>query len=351
MMKLVTDPFSFKSGDLLDPEDLNYVWRYAAEAVADTVGRRFKEVAVPISFTKSVASGYAHTDNAELLRFRFKMPYAAFVTKAFLSGNITSTAQVDIRFIKVSTSQPPAGCPDPWLSADSTGGVAADVDDFIPSRFQLEIDEQYYIEISGANFTVNQLDLVVHILADRFMYYGDDLSGNLLYFGPTLVNDSNALDASAVALNQSNFTATGNFLEAVDSIVPTPEPFVVHNLILNSAPLINLRTFALPRLGSGRASAKVYAISLQFYCAVGVSTGTVLQFALLNSAGSNILSAFYTATGGETSGFVHLNAVTPLALTDTADNTPTLTASDYYVRFISTGAQTVDKAFGVLWVG
>lgn len=351
MMKLVTDPFIFTSGDLLDPEDLNYAWRHAAEAVTDTAGRRFKEVAVPISFTKTVASGYAHTDNAELLRFRFKMPYASFVTRAFLSGNITSTAQVDIRFIKVSTSQPPAGCPSPWLSVEETGGVAADVQDFSPSRFQLESDEQYYVEISGANFTVNQLDLVIHILADRFMYTGDDLSSNLLYFGPTLVNDSNVLDASVVALNQSNFTATANFLEAADSIVPTPVPFAVHGLILNSSPLINLRTFPLPRLGSGRASAKAYALSLHFYCSVGVPVGTVLQFALINSAGSNILSAFYTATGGETSGFVHFNAPATLALTDTADNTPTLPASDYYVRFISSGAQTVEKAFGVLWIG
>ena len=136
-MKLVTDPFKFTTGDVLDPHDINQVWRYASEGIADTAQRRYKEVVFPLSFTKSVSSGYAHTDNADLRRFRFEMPVAGFVTRAFLTGNITSSADVEVEIVRVSTGLPPAGCPDPWLRIDSTGGVAADVSDFGPVRFPL----------------------------------------------------------------------------------------------------------------------------------------------------------------------------------------------------------------------
>lgn len=349
-MKLVADPFTFVTGDVLDPHDINQVWRYGAEATIDNVSRRYKEVAFPLSFTKSVSSGYVNSDNVGIRRFRFEMPVAGFVTRAFLTGNITSSADVEVDILRVATGLPPSGCPDPWLRINSTGGVAADVGDFSPVRFPLLTGNQYDIIISGTNFTVNQLDLVVHILIDRFSVGGSDSSGSFV-FNPTLVNESNALDASVQSLNKGNMDAAGNIIETFGSNVPTPVPFVVHNVSLSSAPVINLRTFPVPRFGQGRSTPQAYALSLWVYASVGVTAGSIWQFALFNSAGSNLLSAFYTATGGETSFFVHFNAVTPVALTDTADATPATPASDYSVRFVSTQSINVEKAFGVLWVG
>jgi hypothetical protein len=352
-MKLVADPFKFVTGDVLDPHDINQVWRYGAEATIDNVSRRYKEVVFPLSFTKSVSSGYAHTDNADLRRFRFEMPVAGFVTRAFLTGNITSSADVEVEIVRVSTGLPPSGCPQPWLRIDSTGGVAADVSDFSPVRFPLLIGNQYDIQISGSNFTVDQLDLVVHMLIDRFAVGGSDSSGSFI-FSPALVNESNALDASVQSLNKGNMDAAGNIIEAFGSTAVTPVPFVTHGLNLFSVPEANLRRFPVPRFGQGRSTPQAYALSLWLYSSVPLTAGSQWQFGLFTSAGSNPFSAFYTADGGETSFFVHLNAAPPpappIALTDTADNTPATPASDYSVRFVSTQSINVEKAFGVLWV-
>ena len=348
-MKLVATPFKFVDGDVLDPHDLNQVWRYGAEATIDNVSRRYKEVVLPLSFTKSVSSGYVHTDNISLRTFRFQMPAAGFVTRAFLSGNITSSADVQILMQRVSPLGTPPGCTNPWMSIASTGGVAADVSEFSPLRFQLESGAQYDIIIDGSNFTVNQLDIVVHILIDRFAVGGSD-SSSFFVFNPSLVNENSALDASVQSLNKGNMDAAGNIIEAFGAAVPTPVPFAVHtlNLALGAAN-INVRTFPVPRFGQARSTPSACAMSLWVYSSVALTIGSQWQFSLVSSGGSTLLTAFYIATGGENQFFVHFN-FTPLALTDTADATPATPASDYLVRFISSQSVVVNKAFGVLWV-
>lgn len=347
-MKLVATPFKFVDGDVLDPHDLNQVWRYGAEATVDNVSRRYKEVVLPLSFTKSVSSGYVHTDNVGIRRFRFEMPLAGFVTRAFLSGNITSNADVQVDIFRVATGLPPSGCPTPWLRIDSTGGVAADVNDFSPVRFPLLAGNQYDIIIGGSNFTVNQLDIVVHILIDRFAVSGSD-SSSFFVFNPSLVNENSALDASVQSLNKGNMDAAGNIIEAFGAAVPTPVPFAVHTLNLSLSANINVRTFPVPRFGQARSTPSVCAMSLWVYSSVALTVGSQWQFSLVTSGGSPLLTAFYIATGGENQFFVHFN-FTPLALTDTADATPATPASDYLVRFISSQSVVVNKAFGVLWV-
>lgn len=352
-MKLVTSPFVFKTGDVLDPHDLNRVWRHAAEAVTDTFQRRFKEVPVSLSFSKDVATGYTNADNIGIRTFKFHTPTGnggrITITRAFLSGNINSAAEITVK-IQDSSLITPTGCTDPWLSIASTGSVDADVSDFNPARFKLEYNTEYQIrlESSGA-FTVNHLDLVFHIEADRFAAVGGDVVPT---FSPTFVSEADAVDATTQNSNKSNFDATTSNTNASSDYVYTPSCFVIHGLNVNSAATEPLRWFALPKFGNTRSTPVIMQLDLWFYANAVVGSGNTIEFELLDPSNVRIAAATFTTTGGgQQSGFATFE-LSPFynMYVSGVDSAASLPSYDLSVRFVSTTATTIEKAFGVVWM-
>lgn len=353
-MKLVTDPYAFKSGDMLDPADLNQVWRHAAEAVTDTFSRRYKEVPVVLSFTKTAATGYTNSDSAEVRQFRFRPPHYLFISEAFLNGNITSDNKVQITIKDAFTGQTPAGCTLPWLEVDSTGGVAADVSDVNPAQFQL-FSEEYIIEIVPlGTMTVNTLDLVFFVRSDIHFAAGADVAPVFL---PTLVSDSSSLDASVQSANKIAFEAACTPILPTLDYIGTPICFTVHGINLNLGAL-STRQFNIPTFygtnvpGLGRAQQKALQLSLWWKAPSARPVGETIEVQLY--WGLNLIASAVDAIAGTArdSGFIYTStfSLTDLLYWDIL-NASTDKSRDFYVRFVSSGAFNVEKAFGVLWVG
>ena len=353
MMKIVNDAFNFVNGDVLDPQDLNRLWQHCSEAVTDTFQRRYKEVPVVVSFTKDVATGYASTDNIGIRTIRFRTPLVnggrIAVTRAFLNGNINSNAEVTVNFENTS-GVVPTGCTDPWLSVASTASVDTDVSDTNPARFELVYNTEYVITLeSTGTFTVNHLDLVFHVQADRFAAVGGDVVPT---FAPVLVSESSNVDATVQAANQTNFEVAASSIHAQNDFVYTPTCFTAHGLNMSSAGTEPLRRFAVPKFGDTRATPVALQLDLWWYAASSVGAGNTIKFQLLDVAGIPVAEAVYTTSGGgQQSGFATfvIDPVVPLSIPG-VPAAITIFAYDYSVRFVSSTPTVIEKAFGVLWV-
>jgi hypothetical protein len=164
-MKVYDKPYTFIDGDVLDPRDLNGVWNYKREALADAAGRRYIESVFPLSFVKDCATGYADTDTADTRTFSFTAPADLYVTRAFLNGVFSAiNAEIKITITKNSTGTTPDGCTDPWLNVASDTPTGQEVQDRNPARFKLESGERYDILLdSSAAFTVTRLDVHFYV--------------------------------------------------------------------------------------------------------------------------------------------------------------------------------------------
>lgn len=340
-MKIIEQPWYFLIGDVLDPHDINNVWKYKQEALADAAGRRYIESVFPVSFVKDAATGYTASDNSDVLTFSFTAPADMYVTRAFLNG-VFSVQDDDIKITIVEnvSSNTPTGCTDPWLSVLSGSTLNEEVRDFSAARFKLVGGDRYDILLSSdGNFTVERLDVSFHVLSDRF---GFD-SANFPDFQPTLVNELSSLSQADQDANESNFATevgkltTGNY---------APACFTAHNFGV-SASVANQFKFPLPRIWDQRATPVIHSIDFQLKL-TAASAGTYTA-SIVNSVNTTMSPGVSITTTSNTAGYA--SAVINQSINSPFDAHITSAVQDYFVVVKrTTGSATIEKAFVTLWI-
>jgi len=336
-VKVISSPYTFIDGDVLDPRDLNRVWKYKQEALADAASRRYIESAVSISFAKDCATGYSNSDSAGIRTFTFKSPFDVYVTRAFLNGEFSAKSDEVVVYMKeTSSGNPPDGCTVPWLSISADEPLNEEVRDVSPARFKLAANTQYEILLdSAAAFTASRLDLTFHVLSDRFAF-GPEPS-----FSPTIVNEFSSLSQSTQSTNSSNFSSAVSGL-TTNSYAPVC--LSLHNVSTDNTSSPD-RRIPIPRIGDSRATPTAVSISFQFKRTAGTSTafyarivdagGTPLGLASLTTASTSTQLAFSTIN-------VNLHTST--------DSSSSVTANDYFLEVASAASATLEKAFVMVWI-
>lgn len=339
-MKVYDKPYTFITGDVLDPRDINGVWNYKREALKDAAARRYIESVFPLSFVKDCATGYAGTDTADTRTFSFTAPADLYVTRAFLNGVFSViNAEIKITIVKNSTGTTPVGCTDPWLNVDASATVNEEVRDLNPARFKLESGERYDILLdSSAAFTATRLDVHFHVLSDRFGFSSTTEPS----FQPFMVSEDLSTSFGIQNTNSSNFA---NEVAKLVEDNYAPVCFPLHDTSVSSSSFAG-RKFPLPRIDSGRSTATVVQMSLQIELASAVTGAYVAKIVdgtgtLLQSTVVNVTSPSVTGYGANT----FLQIITTGVSGSAAD-----TGQDYFVEITSTNAATIKKAFVTLWI-
>jgi len=283
-MRVITDPRRFISGTPLAPEDLNDVYNYARDAVADVAQRRWARFMVPYQWVTTVDAPYTEASGI-LLEHRFTCPLTCVVERAFLSADMTSAANVTVNIVKVSGGATPSGCSVPWLSTN--GAVASAAEDVNLDRFQFDAGAEYKITVaSTGTFTLSRFDLTLHVAVDRWTVAGVSAIPD---FDPTLFTDASARDATVVAANNAALAAqVALFSAALSACAPTT--YQAHNFI--STTDLDVLRFMVPRFSSVRAQCVAKRLYV-FGSMAAAFTGTIK--AILKTQ-ANVVLATATAT-------------------------------------------------------
>jgi hypothetical protein len=340
-MKVVSQPYTFYDGQVLDPEDLNRVWRYKQEALADAAGRRYIESVFPLSFVEDCSTGYTESTASQVRTFSFTAPADLYVTRAFLNGVFSAiNAEIKITIVKNSTGTTPAGCTDPWLNVAADATVTQEVRDLNPARFKLESGERYDILLdSSAAFTVTRLDVHFHVLSDRFAFGAEPK------FTPLLATEALNGTLAAQNLNDSTYgTQVGNLVE----LNYEPVCFVMHNQSINST-VASTRKFPVPQIGTTRGKASVYGANLYLHMnGSPPSQDYILE--LVNNGGSVLDSVTLSLTSPAVTGYVAASGWN-VSLEDASSDAASDTSKDRFIQLRTvSGSGTVGKAFITLWI-
>jgi hypothetical protein len=247
-MKVLTAPLTFVDGDILPPEDLNALYLYARDAVADVASKRWAKAVLPIQCTQVVGTNITEA-SAALLTHRFKCPVTCIVERAFLSANMTSSGEVTVVIIATGGSTP-TGATVPLLStAAAVTVMATDTNAINTDRFVLTAGTEYSLTITpaaGVTFILERFDITLHVAVDRWTLAG---TTSVPDFDPTLVTDASARNATVVAANNTALTTEANkFAAALGACMPMV--FHVHGFL--DVTDADLRTITIPRISSAR---------------------------------------------------------------------------------------------------
>jgi len=338
-MKVYDKPYTFINGDVLDPHDINDVWRYKQEALADASARRYIESVVPLSFVRTSQTAYVYTDTAAVRTYSFTPPDDVYVTRAFLVATLSSiAADVNIT-LKANGTTVPTGCTDPWLTIASDADTGQEIRDLNPARFKLEGGTRYEItlESTGA-FVATQFDVTFHIVSDRF---GFD-SANEPDFQPTLVSEDIGLVEAIQDANETNF-ATEVAKLGVGSYAPVT--YCLHNVSSDNT-FTDERTFRIPRIDNDRAPATIKRASM--WVGFDANVNTIFTIEIVDE-GSSVVAGSTFPVPTSTFGYKDLTGLS-ISLSASGSGLAADSGEDYAVRFKTSTSLTVHKAFIVLWI-
>lgn len=292
-MKVLTAPITFVTGDALVPADLNALYSYARDAVADVASKRWAHGIVPIQCVQLVGTTITQASGA-LLVHRFKCPVTCIVTRAFLSANMTSDNEVTVAITATAGGATPTGATSPWLTTrGAVTSAATDTEDINTDRFVLTAGTEYSITIATAsgNFALSRFDVTMHVAVDRWTLAG---TTSIPDFDPTLVTDASARDATVVSANNTALTTEANkFASALTA--PMPSVFHVHNFL--SGTDADLRTIPIPRILSTRGKLVAKRIYVFADMAAAGGAGDTVVADLQNAAGASQASATADVNG------------------------------------------------------
>jgi hypothetical protein len=342
-MKVYDKPYTFITGDVLDPRDLNGMWNYKREALKDAAARRYVESVFPLSFVKDCATGYASTDSLDTRTFSFTAPADLYVTRAFLNGVFSAiNAEIKITIVKNSTGTTPVGCTDPWLNVDASAAVNEEVRDLNPARFKLESGERYDILLdSSAAFTVTRLDVHFHVLSDRFGFS----SATEPSFQPYMVSDD--FDTNIFVPNANSISFANEVAKLVEDNY-SAVTYSVANMYVYDNTTTDYQRFPIPLIANSRSTATVVGMSLYIGTNVGSSRHFTAQ--IENSAGVAQDSVTVAMSGGTTG---YQSKATNVSIDSASTGAVTSPASDYAVRiYVSSGISIAmnGKFFITLWI-
>lgn len=168
----------FKDGEALVPEDVNRMFLYKQDALADVSEKRFSIVPLTFSFGDDVNLGINNTSALGKRQVRFRCPFPCTIVRAFLNGKVATGVNqpMNLTISDLATSIAPDGAVTPYMSLP--GGLSLtdeeDHTDINVNKVQLNPGINYGLLLAGTSFTTGRLDLTLHVLVDRFF-----LTGNL----------------------------------------------------------------------------------------------------------------------------------------------------------------------------
>lgn len=339
-MKIVTSapPCTFVTGDIAAPGDINTTALYGQSALIDVSRRRYQRCQVVLTFVADVSTPYTQASSTLLRAYYFRPIVRCIIERAFLSSNMTSTAEVTWT-IENAGGGATAGAVVPWLS--SGGAVASasvDTIDSAQDRITLEAGQTYLIRVQGGGtWSLERADLCLHLLVDRWFPAATSL---LPSYSPALLSDASTADAVAVALLGSSLVTEAAKL-AANKLAPVPMLFVRHGLL--SSTDADIRTFHIPRVASARSQGRLVGWSIH---AVMASTGGSTVSAALRDETAAVIDSITANVAGTL--YAENHAVLNSALTggaaETAAGDWTLTLSQ------SSGAVDAVKVYVWLWI-
>lgn len=336
-MKVLTAPVTYVDGDILVPEDLNALYLYARDAVADAASKRWAKSILPIQCVQIVGTTITDTSGA-LLVHRFKSPVTCIVERAFLSANMTSSAAVTVAITETSGGATPAGATVPLLSTgEAITSAATDTADVNTDRFVLTAGTEYSITIaSSAAFALSRFDVTLHLAVDRWTLAG---TTSIPDFDPTLVTDASMRDATVVAANNTALTTEANkFASALGAMMPMV--FHAHNIL--SGTDADLRTFTIPRIASARARAVIKRIYVFADMAAAGGAGDVVTATIGASVATADVNGVAYAAGDSGVLAVSLDGAAVSASTTGDDLEIVLNNND--------AANTCNRATAIVWL-
>lgn len=339
-MKVLTEqPVRFATGGTLAPEDLNRVMLYAQDAVADVAQRRWARSTLTLPFVRTVGDPLTQAITTDELSWRFICPVECVLERAFLSGNLTCTGQLQFALTNAAGATP-NGATIPYLSTDgSVGAATVDTEDVNVDRVVLTAGVEYKITVSGTTFSLARADVTLHVAVDRWASGG---TLDVPSFAPTLHAAAGSPNATTVNANTAALTTQTNKFNARRGMTP----FLLTTTDLGVGASM---VFDVPLWESGRARATVARIYVGAAFSV-LATGSVT--AVLKSAagvtratatGSLGAGAFLTTPSNGDSGALSLSMVGIAGVTTTpaSDNTITLTNSS---------TQIAKRLYALVWL-
>lgn len=337
-MKVVSNPHTFATSDVLTPEDLNEVYLYARDAVADVASKRWVKFPLVYQCVTDVGTPYTQASGA-LLVLKFWCPWRCVVERAQIFANMTqSGGAVEVAITKNSDTSTPTGASAPWLTTGATAIADASVETtaFSGDRFVLAANTEYDITISGSTFSLERFDLALSLATDRWNSAGTESTPD---FDPTLFTDASARDATVVSANNSAL-ATAALAPSSALGAPAGSVFMIHGV--SSTSDTDLLRVTFPVVETARATMEAKAVYLD--C---VMAGT----------GGNTVDAIWYDEGA--AGFADATAVTAGVSRASGSATATETmngaaaetgANDFYIDVLPGNTEVVTRAIVIAWV-
>ena len=323
----------FTAGDTVAPEDINRVFNYVADAIDDVSEKRYAICALVLPFVDDMATPLTNASPTNLRFHRFVCPVDCMVLRAFVDGNATLAASMAIRLVLAGTSTEAAGATNPLLSLASPAVVGVDVNDINVQRVQLVAGQPYEVVLPGTAWSVERLDVVLHVAVDRWSLAG---VVNEPAFTPTRLIDQFA-DSSPVSSNVTLANAESAKFSARGMACCL---LIARNF--HSATAATNLTFSLPTYISTRANARIVRAYLS---TSSTAAGTVT--ATIRNAAAAIVATVVNS-GGVTLTTVDSGV---LSIAVNAGN-PSLAAQDFNVDFTTTtvSPQVCQRAALLVWI-
>lgn len=330
-MKVIssTQSVRFTTGDALSPSDLNDVFLYAKDAAADVAEKRFAVAALALQFTP----GTINTSSLGTRTHRFVCPVACTIARAFLDGNITAAAEVTFSIQRADTSAIPTGATTPWLHIAAGATTADDVNDTSIQAVTLEAGVVYDIIATGTSFMVERLNIVLHVLVDRWR------AGGALDVPSFAFNDFTDGLADALLVDAAADALT---VEAAKFSARSMGPgLALQNAAFNNATAAADLLRVLPVPSSSRCASRI----VRAYLSTSVTgVGQVVTALLRDETGATVA----TLSNNHAADLVMTDDSGALAISLNGGVETLL--EDFTVEFSATTAVTVTRAALLLWL-
>ncbi len=324
----------FTTGDALSPTDLNDVFLYAKDAVADVSEKRYALAAIVFPFVVDVGTGIVNTDTVGVRTRRFTCPVACTVVRAFLDGNLTAASAVTISLQRAVTAVVPSGATAPYLNVAAGATTADDVDDTNIQSVTLDAGVSYDLVIAGASFTTERFNVVLHVQVDRWRAFGTlDVPSFAFEDFTDGLADATLVGASG-AVGQLTAVVAGL------SVAHGMSPAVATHTVFSSATLAANLLRVLPVPVATRCASRIVRAYLT---SATRATGQTVTALLKNAAGSTVatLSNNHAADLLMTAD----SGVLSLTLNGGVD----LLTEDFTVQFSASTLTMVEHASLLLW--
>jgi hypothetical protein len=325
----------FTSGDALSPTDLNDVFLYAKDALADVSEKRYALAAIVFPFVADVANGITSASILRVRTQRFTCPVACTVVRAFLNGSVTAASAMTIALKRAVTGVVPTGATTPFLNVAAGATTAADVDDTNTQSVSLDAGVSYDLVIEGSSFTTERCDVILHVQVDRWR-----AGGALAVPGFDFIDFTDGL-ADALLVGSAGVGATVDLTAEVAKLsargmsaaMVTSTAF---NLVTPAADLLKV----LPVPSAFRCASRIVRAYLTSSSQAGV--GNSVSAILKNAAGTTVATLTNSHTVDD------IMTVDSGALALTLNGGVELAAQDFTVQFSATAA-TINRASLILW--